>query len=339
MQRHLVVRILIGGGIDARQMVAVEDYGNRFVDLIELVEEVGHFLIGVVHALGICVDVVALTVGNVLRRVGLHKLVIVVVVAVWRVVLHGHELQELRLVAILLLIDQIENVLVCLTVAHIRRTVDGAGVRERFFAVACVQIRELEFLVVNVAQIHALLERMHRSGGGFAVLLRPNLIERVRVALIRHKLLVWHNQGIVEIGQIHTGQCLVFDIRGASAVAGGEHQAGCREVLDSADVRHWVDAETHARHARRIGEGLRQNQDHRTIGQFTATVLIDGLRRGGIAFGDLLHGLLAVVLRLIHGLDLGQAQERGCRAVVLRVHQGIPQFRTVAHIRSPGIGP
>ena len=59
---------------------------------------------------------------------------------------------------------------------------------------------------------------MHRSGSILPILCHPNLVERVGIILVRHQLLVWHNQRIIEIRKIQAGQSLIFDIRGATAI-------------------------------------------------------------------------------------------------------------------------
>ena len=66
---------------------------------------------------------------------------------------------------------------------------------------------------------------MHRSGSILPVLFHPNLVEGVGIILVRHQLLVWHNQRIIEIRKIQSGQSLIFDIRGATAVTRRQHKS------------------------------------------------------------------------------------------------------------------
>ena len=239
-------------------------------------------------------------------------------------VLHGNELQELRGLRILLPIEQVKNALIRFAVTHIRRTVDATGMFQRNFAIKRVQVWEAKLPVVDIPQIHALLERMHRSRSIFPILFHPNLVERIRIILVRNQLLVRHNQRIIEIRKIQAGQSLIFDIRGATAVTGGQHESWSGRVLDITDVRYWIETKRNARNASGVGESFRQNHDDGIVRKLTCSSLIDGFRLLRILLSERFHSFLAVVAGLIHGLDLWQAKECGGRIIGLSITYGIP---------------
>ena len=55
-------------------------------------------------------------------------------------VLHGDELQELRGIRILLLVEQVKNTLIRFAVTHIRRTIDTTGMFQRNLAIKRVKV-------------------------------------------------------------------------------------------------------------------------------------------------------------------------------------------------------
>ena len=59
-------------------------------------------------------------------------------------------------------------------------------------------MRKAKFLVVNVSQIHALVIRMNCVRAVSAISIVPDLVEGIRVLLIRHKLLERDNEGIIK---------------------------------------------------------------------------------------------------------------------------------------------
>ena len=128
MQDGLIVLILIRSGINTWQVIAVEDHRNGLIHLVKLIKEIRRFLVGPVNSLGIGVDIVFFALSRPLRYVGINKLVIVVEIAIRHMVLHGYQLQELRIVGILLLIQQIDNALIGFAVAHVRGPVNAIGV-------------------------------------------------------------------------------------------------------------------------------------------------------------------------------------------------------------------
>ena len=233
----------------------------------------------------------------------------------------------------------IQDVLVRRGVAGHRRIVDRIAVRDRGRAVERPELAETELLVVAVAQVHVLVERMERDGTVLAVPAVPYLVEGVRLFLVRHELLVRGLHGIVELGQAQAGQRLIFDIRGAATVPRRQHQAGCGAVLDIADIGHRVFGQGDARHSGRVGERLRENHDHRAVGEVVGSRLIRLLRVLGVFGGQFLHGALAVSLRLVHGLGMRKTHEVHSRAVVPGIAERIPQLGRIAHPLRPLVRP
>ena len=57
MQSDDVIFIGICGGVDAGQMVAIEQHGDRTVDIVKTVQKIKSGLIRVIQSLGICVQI------------------------------------------------------------------------------------------------------------------------------------------------------------------------------------------------------------------------------------------------------------------------------------------
>ena len=142
--------------------------------------------------------------------------------------------------------------------------------------------------------------------------------------LARDQLLVRAGQGGLEIGHAQAGKSHVFEIGRTSAVAGGEHQAGGGARLDLADVGHRILIGLQSRHAARVREGFGQHVHHCRISEVVGAGGVDCLRFLLVASGDLLHGLLGVVARLVHDLRVELAGEGHERTIALRVIHGIP---------------
>lgn len=68
-------------------MVSIEYDGNRLVNCIKLVEEIGGCLIGNADALDVCIDS-CFFIGRQIGGVGILELIIRIPIAVWRMVLH-----------------------------------------------------------------------------------------------------------------------------------------------------------------------------------------------------------------------------------------------------------
>ena len=88
-------------------MVTVEYYGYGFVHGIQLVQEVDCCLIGDAHALCIGIDLSAFVIILVFGDIRLFELVVEEQVDIGHVILHGDELQELRVILFVLLVDDV----------------------------------------------------------------------------------------------------------------------------------------------------------------------------------------------------------------------------------------
>ena len=149
MQYQRIVFVRRSSLISTRQMIAIENNGYRPVYSIQLVQEVNCCLIGDAHTLGIGVDLSAFVIVQVFCSVGPVELIIGVPVVVSHVILHGDELQELR---VFLFVQLVDDVLVGSRIADVRRIVDSVLVRDCRLAVQRVELAESELLVVGVAQ-------------------------------------------------------------------------------------------------------------------------------------------------------------------------------------------
>lgn len=228
MQYQRIVFVRRSSLISTRQMIAIENNGYGLVYSIQLVQEVNCCLIGDVHTLGIGVDLSAFVIVQVFCSVGPVELIIGIPVVVSHVILHGDELQELRM---FLFVQLVDDVLVGSRIAGVRRIVDSVLVRDCRLAVQRVELAESELLVVGVAQIHVLVIRMECYGTGFTIFRVPDLVPCEGILLMWDQLLVHGLHGVVKQSQIQTGKRLILDIRGASAKTRGEHQAGCGGLL------------------------------------------------------------------------------------------------------------
>ena len=152
----------------------------------------------------------------------------------------------------------------------------------------------------------------------------PHLVDGGGPMLARDQLLIRAGQGGIEIGHAQTGKSHVFEVGRTAAVAGGEHQAGGGARLDLADVGHRILIGLQSRHAARVGEGFGQHVHHCRISEVVGAGGVDCLRFLLVASGDLLHGLLGVVARLVHDLRVELTGKGHERTVALRVIHGIP---------------
>lgn len=321
MQSKCVVLVFRGGLIGTGQVVSVENHGYGFVHGIQLVQEVDCCLIGDAHALCIGIDLSAFVIVQVFCDICLVKLVVEIPVVIGHVILHGDELQELR---VFLRVQLIDDVLVGSRIIDVRRIVGSVLMRDRWLAVQRVELVEPELLVVHVTQIHVLVIRVECHGTGFAVFGIPDLIPREWVLLMRDELLVHGLHRVVKQGKIQSGERLVLDVRGASAKTRGEHQTGGGCFFQGADVGHWVFGQGDAGHACWVGEALRKNHDDGVIGEVISTRSINLVCLGAVFLGQLFHRFLAVPLGLIHDFRMRKAQEIDDGTVVCRVALGVP---------------
>ena len=199
----------------------------------------------------------------------------------------------------------------------------GLAVRDLRIAVERVQMREPELLVVHAARIEELLERVVADRTTrrvfVAAMLVPHLVERVELRPGGHELLVRREQRIAEVGHVQAGHLLELDVRSAAAIARGEHEARSGGLAKRADVRHRVGAEVHVRHAVRIGEAFREDHDDRVVREILRTLRVDLVGGLCIPIFDLLHGSLRILGLVLHRLDARETEERGERAIGLRI--------------------
>jgi len=132
MQSKCVVLVFRGGLIGTGQVVSVENHGYGFVHGIQLVQEVDCCLIGDAHALCIGIDLSAFVIVQVFCDICLFELVVEVPVVIGHVILHGDELQELR---VFLRVQLIDDVLVGSRIIDVRRIVGSVLMRDRWLAV------------------------------------------------------------------------------------------------------------------------------------------------------------------------------------------------------------
>lgn len=132
MQSKCVVLVFRGGLIGTGQVVSVENHGYGFVHGIQLVQEVDCCLIGDAHALCIGIDLSAFVIVQVFCDICLVKLVVEIPVVIGHVILHGDELQELR---VFLRVQLIDDVLVGSRIIDVRRIVGSDLMRDRWLAV------------------------------------------------------------------------------------------------------------------------------------------------------------------------------------------------------------
>ena len=248
MQRQRIVRILAGGFVDARQMVAIEHDRHRLVELVELIEEVLRLRIGDARALRIRVDgrhfVGAEGIGAVGR--GGLELVVGIPVVVRHMVLHRDDLDELVRIG---RADVLQRALIRGLVGHVRGTVDLVPMLDDVVALQRVEMRESELLVVRRARIHRRLIRVEGDG-----VLRspPHLVDRRRPMLPRYQLLVRAGQRRVEIRHAQARQSHILQVRGAATVSGRQHQTAGRAGFDGTDLRNGVLVELHTGYARGV---------------------------------------------------------------------------------------
>ena len=159
------------------------------------------------------------------------------------VVLHGDDLQELVGLGFLHLF---QRALVGGLVGDVRRIVDLVLMRDDVRTGQRVEMREAELLVVGGARIHGRLVRVQSDG---VLRSAPHLVDCRRPMLARHQLLVWAGQGGIEIRHAQAGQSHVFQVGGAAAVSGGQHQTGRGVLLDLTDLRHGILVDFESRHA------------------------------------------------------------------------------------------
>ena len=128
MQGKRIVVVFGSGRINARQMITVEHHGDRLVDGVELVKEVGGRLVGQSHTFLIGFDGLLLIVLQRSVRGGFSlEIVVLIPIVVWHVVLHGDDLQELVAVGFLNLFN---GALIRGLIRHIRRIVDLVLMRD-----------------------------------------------------------------------------------------------------------------------------------------------------------------------------------------------------------------
>ena len=208
--------------------------------------------------------------------------------------------------------------------------------RDDVIAFKRVEVRETELLIIRGARIHGRLVRVQADGVlGSA----PHLVDGRRPMLGRHQLLVGTGQRRIEIRHAQAGQTHIFKIGGAATVSGREHQAGSGVLLDGTDIRHRVLVNLQPRHTRGVGEGFGQHIDHGAVGHVRGTIRVDLLRGLCIACGHGLHGLFAVIGRLVHDFRIELTHEGDDRAVALRIVDGIPHGRRVSHASGQAVCP
>lgn len=132
MQSKCVVLVFRGGLIGTGQVVSVENHGYGLAHGVQLVQEINGRLIGETHALCIGVDLPALVIIQVFCDICLVKLVVEIPVVIGHVILHGDELQELR---VFLRVQLIDDVLVGSRIIDVRRIVGSVLMRDRWLAV------------------------------------------------------------------------------------------------------------------------------------------------------------------------------------------------------------
>ena len=244
MQRQRVAVISGSRRVDARQMVSVEDHGDRLAELVEFGKEIGGRIIRQRSALLIGFDGLLLVVlQRFVRGGGRLEIVMLVPLVVRHVVLHGDDLQELVGLGFLHLF---QRALVGGLVGDVRRVVELVLVRDDVRTGQRIEMREAELLVVGGARIHGRFVRVQADG---VLCGAPHLVDCRRPMLARHQLLVWAGQGGIEIRHAQAGQSHVFQVGGAAAVSGGQHQAGRGILLDLTDLRHGILVDFESRHA------------------------------------------------------------------------------------------
>ena len=128
-------------------MIAVEYYGDRLVDGVELVEEVGGRFVGQSHTFLIGFDGLLLIVLQRSVRSGFGlEIVVLIPIVVWHVILHGDDLQELVAVGFLNLFN---GALIRGLIRHIRRIVDLVLMRDDVRTGQRIEVRESELLIVG----------------------------------------------------------------------------------------------------------------------------------------------------------------------------------------------
>ena len=315
-------------------MVSVEDHGDRLAELVEFAEESGGRPIRQGRALLVGFDGFLLVVLQRLSRGGGgFEVVVLVPVMVGHVVLHGDDLQELVRLGFP---DFLQRALVGGLVGDVRRIVDLVLMRDDVRPGQRVEMREAELLVVGGARIHGRFVRVQADG---VLCGAPHLVDCRRPMLARHQLLVWAGQGGIEIRHAQAGQSHVFQIGGAAAVSGGQHQAGRGILLNLANVRYGILVDFESRHAGRVGEGFGQHVDDGAVGHVRGTFRVDLLRGLLIAGRDLLHGLFGIVVRLDHDFRVELTGERHQRPVALGVVYGVPHGGLVPHDGGEAFGP
>ena len=195
-------------------MIAVEYYGDRLVDGVELVEEVGGRLVGQRRTLLIGFDGLLLIVLQRSARSGFDlEIVVLIPIVVWHMVLHGDDLQELVAVGFPNLFN---GALIRGFIRHIRRIVDLVLMRDDVRTGQRIEVRESELLIVDGTRIHGRFIRMKSDG-----ILRcpPQLVDGRRPMLARHQLLVRTGQRGIEVRHGKTRQSHVFQVGGAAAVS------------------------------------------------------------------------------------------------------------------------
>ena len=309
-------------------MIAVEHHGDRLVDGVELVKEVGGRLVGQSRTLLIGFDGLLLIVLQRSARSGFClEIVILIPIMVWHVVLHGDDLQELVAIGFLYLFN---SALIRGLIRHIRRIVDLVLMRDDVWTGQRVEMRESELLIVGGARIHGRFVWMKSDG----ILRRtPQLVDGRRPMLVRHELLIRAGKRRIEVRHAQTRQSHVFEIGGSSTVSGRKHQTGSRVFFDGADVRHGILVDLQSRHTRRVGERFRQHVDHRAVGHIFGTRRVDFRRGFFISCRDFLHGLFGIVVRFHHNFRIQLPGESDQRTIALRIVDGIPHGRLVSHCR------
>ena len=319
MQGQGVIVILTGGRVDARQVVAIEHHGDGLIQRIQFIQELLSGLIGNLHTLLIGLNRLLFIITQRRTRGGFGGVVVILIpLVVGHVILHGNDLDEFVRLAGL---DAFQRRIIGRLIRNVRRLVDLVLILDHVRTGQRVEVREAELLVVRGTRVHAGFVRMiaERVGGR-----APHLVDGGGPMLARDQLLVRAGQGGIEIGHAQAGKSHVFEVGRTAAVAGGEHQAGGGARLDLADVGHRILAGLQSRHAARVGEGFGQHVHHCRISKIIGAGGIDHLRFLLVASGDLLHGLLGVVARLVHDLRVELAGKGYERTVALRVIHGIP---------------
>ena len=334
MQGKRIVVVFGSGRINARQMIAVEHHGDRLVDGVELVKEVGGRLVGQSRTLLIGFDGLLLIVLQRSVRSGFGlEIVVLIPIVVWHVVLHGDDLQELVAIGFL---DFFDGALVRRFVRHVRRIVDLVLMRDDVRTGQRVEMRESELLIVGRTRVHRRFVRVQSDG----ILRRPpQLVDGRRPMLARHKLLIRTGERRIEIRHAQTRQSHVFEVCGTTAISGRKHQTGGRILFDGTNVGHGILVDLKPRHARRVGEGFGQHIDHRTVGHVLGTRCVDLLRFFFVSCRDFLHGFFGIVVRLHHDFRIQLPGEGDHRSVALRIVDGIPHGRHVPHCRREGFRP